>query len=61
MNGREVFRDIRSIDPQAKVLMSSGFARDAGVSELMKEGLSGFLKKPYHRNELARALDEILT
>jgi hypothetical protein len=26
----------------------------------MKEGLSGFLKKPYHRKELSEALHNIL-
>ena len=58
MNGTEAFHAIREINPRAKVIMASGYAKDAKVSELMQEGLAGFIKKPFKRNDLAKIIAE---
>ena len=60
MNGREAFRAIRKLDSQAKVIMSSGFAKDAKMAELIEEGLAGFIKKPFRQSELSKILSETL-
>lgn len=60
MNGRECFRAIRTIDPDARVLISSGFAQDATLREMRKEGTVGFVKKPYREVELSQAVDRAL-
>ena len=56
MSGRECFREIKAIDPEARVIMASGFTADHAVSDLMSEGLVAFLKKPYRQVELLRTL-----
>ncbi len=59
MSGTECFRAIRKINPHAKVLITSGFTRDSSLTSLKKEGLLGFIKKPYRRSNLSAILKEI--
>jgi len=56
MDGAECFRRLREIRPDARVLLTSGFNREEEVAELVREGLLGFVKKPFRRTELARAV-----
>jgi PAS domain S-box-containing protein len=60
MSGRECFAEIKRIDPKAKVILASGFRHDQRVTELLKQGVDGFLQKPYTMIELARAMSELL-
>ena len=60
MNGVACFREIRKLNPRARVIISSGFARDADISQLLAEGLAGFIQKPYRRVELSRELGRVL-
>jgi len=59
MSGRECFRAVRQLDPDAQVILASGFTADHAVGDLMAEGLAAFLKKPYRQAELLRALARI--
>lgn len=56
MDGSDCFNAIREMDPEARVILTSGFTRDELVRDLMSKGLVGFLKKPYMRAQLSRAL-----
>jgi PAS domain S-box-containing protein len=47
MNGEEAFREIRAISPEARVLMSSGYAENEIVSRFAGKGTAGFIQKPY--------------
>ena len=60
MGGDETFRRMREIDPEAKVLLSSGYSREGRAQELIKAGCLGFLQKPYNLAELRAKLEEIL-
>lgn len=60
MDGEQASREILRLDPAARVLVSSGFTRHTRVSELLKAGVLGFVKKPYTRAELGRAIAEAL-
>lgn len=51
-SGREAVGEILAVDPQAKVIMSSGFKRDARISEALDIGACDFLPKPYDLNKL---------
>jgi PAS domain S-box-containing protein len=52
MNGEECFYAIKDCDPDAKIVMYSGFTRDVTVSNLKQNGLCDFLKKPCRRVKL---------
>jgi CheY-like chemotaxis protein len=60
MTGRECFERLRAIDPQAKVLISSGFGRDAPVEALLAQGGACFLEKPYRLAQLRQAISTLL-
>lgn len=60
MGGSETFRELQKIDPQAKIVISSGFTKNESISELKEEGLLDFIAKPYHRSELERILAQWL-
>jgi len=53
MGGRETFTKLREIDPTIPVIIASGFAKEEDMAALKKEGVNGFLNKPFRRAELA--------
>jgi len=54
LSGAEAFREIRRINPMAKVLLASGYTRDAATERLLSEGAAGFIGKPYSIKDLSR-------
>jgi two-component system, cell cycle sensor histidine kinase and response regulator CckA len=60
MDGRSCFRQLRTTHPHLPVVISSGFASDGRVQELLDEGAAAFVAKPYRTADLARALLEAL-
>ena len=60
LNGVDAFRKLREIRADVPVILCSGYALDASVSELKSEGLAGHLTKPFRRKELGLALREAL-
>jgi PAS domain S-box-containing protein len=61
MGGGEVFDRIKEINPQVKVLLSSGYSIDGQATEIMKRGCDGFIQKPFKANALSETIKEILT
>ena len=60
MGGYRCLKEIKAIDPEQKVLIVSGHSEyEVNLSELMKEA-SGFLRKPYRLDALARRIRELL-
>ncbi|PCJ60003.1 MAG: hypothetical protein COA79_09355 [Planctomycetota bacterium] len=60
MNGREAFIEMKEIDSECKVVISSGFTKDENMFQLEKLGLSGYIHKPFSRAELSQLLSEIM-
>ncbi|MDQ6998184.1 MAG: ABC transporter substrate-binding protein [Mariprofundus sp.] len=52
MDGEEAFYAIRAINPDASIVLSSGFLDNDAIDRLKHNGLAGFMKKPYTRNTL---------
>jgi len=58
MNGLETYRGIRKIRPDAKVVLFTGYFRDAEdvISQGVKEGMiDEFIRNPYFADEIIRA------
>ncbi|RLL53725.1 response regulator [Mariprofundus sp. EBB-1] len=52
MDGEEAFHAIRAMNPDASIVLSSGFLDNDAIDRLKHNGLAGFMKKPYTRNAL---------
>ena len=58
MNGKEVLDKLREIDPQIKVMLSSGALTDTDEQSVINEGFNGFLKKPFSMTTLCEKMSE---
>ncbi len=61
MSGRETFGKMHEIDKNIPVIISSGFAKELDMEILMKQGVSGFIQKPFRSLELSKLVAGILT
>ncbi len=52
MDGEQAFHAIRAINPNASIVLSSGFLDSEAIERLKRYGLAGFVKKPYSRQML---------
>jgi len=60
MDGRECFRALRSINPDVKAILSTGYSHNQTVQEIMDEGLLGFIGKPFELQEIASAVEKLI-
>jgi len=60
MGGLEAFRGLKKINPDVKVIVSSGYEEDERFQEIMREGALSYLKKPFVMKRLADAVREAL-
>jgi CheY-like chemotaxis protein len=52
IDGDAVFDELRSINPNVNVVLSSGFAEQSKIASMLTQGLRGFIPKPYGRDKL---------
>ena len=59
IDGLETFRKIRSIHPQAQVVMMTGYAVDDILKQAQDEGASQIIRKPFDITELKGIIDRM--
>ncbi|MFQ5669094.1 MAG: ATP-binding protein [Acidobacteriota bacterium] len=60
LNGEEAFREIRHADPQARVILMSGYSEVDVTHRFSGHGLAGFLHKPFRAAELIEKVRTLL-
>jgi two-component system cell cycle sensor histidine kinase/response regulator CckA len=60
MSGRETFTALRRINPDAIIVLTSGFTFDDDVRSLIDSGARGFIQKPFDAEEFTRVVAEAL-
>ena len=60
MGGGEVFDRMKEINPNIKVLLSTGYSIDGQAKEILARGCLGFMQKPFSLRDLSQKLREIL-
>ena len=60
VGGGEAYDRLKEINPDIKVLLSSGYSIDGEATEILERGCNGFIQKPFRMNELAERIEEIL-
>ncbi|NVL89865.1 MAG: response regulator [Desulfobacterales bacterium] len=60
MGGGEAYDRMKEINPDVKVLLSSGYSIDGEATEILERGCDGFIQKPFNIKELSGKIREIL-
>lgn len=60
MGGKKCLERIAKINPEAKVLVVSGFAIDGYTKETVQTLSKGFIKKPYEANQILREVRRVI-
>ena len=61
MGGGKTYDLLKEINPQVKVLLSSGYSIDGQAKEILGRGCNGFIQKPFDIKQLAAKIKKILT
>jgi len=59
LNGEEAFHELRGMDPQVRVILSSGFSEQEVTRKFLGKGLAGFIQKPYTLAALRDAVQSV--
>lgn len=61
MDGESAFELLKEIQPEVKVLISSGVSLPEEIGDQLKYGCSGFIQKPFSLGNLSRKVEEIIS
>ncbi len=60
VDGGKVFDIIKEINPDVRVLLSSGYSIDGKAEGILNRGCDGFIQKPFNMNQLSGEIRKIL-
>ena len=60
IGGGETYDRVKEINPNIKVLLSTGYSINGQATEILKRGCDGFIQKPFDIKQLAEKIREIL-
>lgn len=60
MDGKETYSRLKKINPAVKVLICSGYSEQDGLSELIHQGITGIITKPFTLEYLSRKIQQII-
>jgi CheY-like chemotaxis protein len=58
IEGGETVDTIKQINPNVKIVLSSGYGRDGKANEILQR-CNGFIQKPFSMQELSKTISEI--
>jgi CheY-like chemotaxis protein len=61
MGGGETFDRMKEINPDVKVILTTGYTKDGRAAEIMARGCDGFLQKPFTIRDLSARISEVFT
>jgi len=60
MNGGETYDALKNINPDIKVILSSGYSLDGKATAIMNKGCQCFIQKPFKIEDISQRIREIL-
>ncbi|HEY2800428.1 MAG TPA: response regulator [Chthoniobacterales bacterium] len=60
LNGDAIFDELKAIDPNVQVVLSSGFAEQTKLGSMLARGLRGFIPKPYTSQKLLEQVRSVI-
>jgi len=61
MAGKEAFLKMKTIDPEIKVILTSGFKHNERINHLIEMGVKEFIQKPYTLEKIAKTLHRVIS
>jgi PAS domain S-box-containing protein len=59
MDGEEAFREMRRVQPDVRVILSSGYNEQEVTQRFVGKGLAGFIQKPYNMTGLKKVIKAV--
>ena len=60
MGGGEAYDQLKKINGDIKVLLSSGYSIEGQATDILKRGCDGFIQKPFNMQQLSQSIRKIL-
>ena len=60
MGGDKAYDKMKEINPDIKVLLSSGYSVNGDATKILERGCDGFIQKPFNMKQLSKSIREIL-
>ncbi len=60
MDGGETYQRLKNLDPDVRVMLSSGYSLQGQAHEIFKSGGVGFIQKPFNSKELLQEIGAVL-
>jgi PAS domain S-box-containing protein len=60
LDGEETFRQMRMLNPNVRVILTSGFNQQEAVNRFTGKGLAGFIQKPFELGSLIQVIRSVL-
>ena len=60
MGAGDTYDELRVLDPEIKVLLSSGYGVDEQTNEVLQRGCKGFIQKPFNMQVLLQKIEEVM-
>ena len=60
LGGKETIKRLKEIDPDAKVIVSSGYSNDPVMADFKEYGFMAVIMKPYSIEELSKILHNVI-
>lgn len=60
LSGSETYDSVKKIDPNIKVILSSGYSIEGQAAQILGKGCNAFIQKPFTINELSAKIQEVL-
>lgn len=60
LGGRETFLKMKEINPEIRCLLSSGYSQEGKAQQILRDGVLGFIQKPFQAQTILQSVQEVL-
>jgi len=61
MSGYDCIKYLKRANPEARILISSGYSLVSDTQKIIAKGIAGFIQKPFQTEELSQTIMKVLS
>ena len=61
MTGSQTFDQLKAINPEVRILLTSGYSANGQAEDILLRGCQGFIQKPFRVDALSRKIQDVLS